>query len=196
VRHFIAQEARRKARETYKRKAETAIKAAVVPALGAKLEAMELPVPEPGPGQVLVWMQSSGLCCTDIHAAVGDWPVKPNPPFTSGHEGAGIVEKADPGAPRTSQATGFPEALAEAGLPGSLAAAATSTEFDQLIKDSRDEAFSEVGLDIGTPVLRVAGKARDAIGPNPSDPHRAQSAAEAGRRQGRVIAAEVKALWA
>jgi hypothetical protein len=51
------------------------------------------------------------------------------------------------------------EALAEAGLPGSLAAAATSTEFDQLIKDSHDEAFTEVGLDVGTPVLRVAGKA-------------------------------------
>ena len=51
------------------------------------------------------------------------------------------------------------EALAEAGLPGSLAAAATSTEFDQLIKDSHDEAFDEVGLDVGTPVLRIAGKA-------------------------------------
>ena len=51
------------------------------------------------------------------------------------------------------------EALAEAGLPGSLAAAATSTEFDQLIKDSHDEAFNEVGLDVGTPVLRIAGKA-------------------------------------
>jgi NTE family protein len=37
---------------------------------------------------------------------------------------------------------------------------------------------------------------RDAIGPNPYDPHHAHAAAEAGRRQGRVIAAEVKALWA
>ncbi|MDQ2811195.1 MAG: DsbA family protein [Actinomycetota bacterium] len=51
------------------------------------------------------------------------------------------------------------EALAEAGLPMALAAAATSTGFDQLIKDSHDEAFNEVGLDVGTPVLRVAGKA-------------------------------------
>jgi hypothetical protein len=53
----------------------------------------------------------------------------------------------------------IPEALAEAGLPGSLAAAATSSDFDQLIKDSHDEAFNEVGLDVGTPVLRIAGKA-------------------------------------
>jgi 2-hydroxychromene-2-carboxylate isomerase len=53
----------------------------------------------------------------------------------------------------------IPEALAEAGLPGPLAAAAASTEFDQLIKDSHDEAFGEVGLDVGTPVLRIAGTA-------------------------------------
>lgn len=51
------------------------------------------------------------------------------------------------------------EALAEAGLPISLAAAATSTEFDQLIKDSHHEAFDEVGLDVGTPVLRIADTA-------------------------------------
>src|SRR6202789_4108232 len=67
------------------------MKAAVVPELGAKLEIRELPVPEPGPGQVLVRMQTSGLCHTDIHAASGDWPVKPTVPFIPGHEGVGIV---------------------------------------------------------------------------------------------------------
>jgi len=65
--------------------------AAVVPTLGAPLEIRELPVPEPGPGQVLVRMQASGICHTDIHAARGDWPVKPRPPFIPGHEGVGIV---------------------------------------------------------------------------------------------------------
>ena len=74
------------------------MKAAVVPELGAKLEIRELPVPEPGPGQVLIRMQTSGLCHTDIHAAAGDWPVKPNPPFIPGHEGVGIIEEAGPGA--------------------------------------------------------------------------------------------------
>lgn len=49
------------------------------------------------------------------------------------------------------------EALEEVGLPASLASAADSTEFDQLVIDSHDEAFNEVGLDVGTPVLRVAG---------------------------------------
>ena len=53
------------------------MKAAVVPALGASLEIQDLAVPDPGPGQVLVRMQASGICHTDIHAAHGDWPVKP-----------------------------------------------------------------------------------------------------------------------
>ncbi|MCX4966738.1 zinc-dependent alcohol dehydrogenase [Streptomyces sp. NBC_00654] len=44
--------------------------------------------------QVLVRMETSGLCHTDIHVARGDWPVKPSPPFVPGHEGIGIVEAA------------------------------------------------------------------------------------------------------
>ncbi|HET9973389.1 MAG TPA: DsbA family protein [Streptosporangiaceae bacterium] len=51
----------------------------------------------------------------------------------------------------------IPDALAEVGLPASLAEAAGSEEFDQLIKDSHNEAFDEVGIDVGTPVIRIAG---------------------------------------
>jgi alcohol dehydrogenase, propanol-preferring len=53
------------------------MRAAVVPALGAPLEIREMDTPRPGPGQVLVKIEASGLCHTDIHAARGDWPVKP-----------------------------------------------------------------------------------------------------------------------
>src|ERR687898_2024600 len=49
------------------------------------------------PGQIRVQIEASGLCHTDIHAAHGDWPVKPSPPFVPGHEGVGIVEEAGPG---------------------------------------------------------------------------------------------------
>jgi alcohol dehydrogenase, propanol-preferring len=77
---------------------KSTMKAAVVPELGAKLEIRDLPVPEPGPGQVLVKMVTSGICHTDIHAARGDWPVKPVPPFVPGHEGIGIVERRGSGA--------------------------------------------------------------------------------------------------
>jgi propanol-preferring alcohol dehydrogenase len=68
------------------------MKAAVVTSFTQPLEIQDRPVPEPGPGQVLVRIEASGLCHTDIHAAHGDWPVKPVPPFVPGHEGVGIVE--------------------------------------------------------------------------------------------------------
>jgi len=67
------------------------MRAAVVPAFGQALVIEDRPVPEPGPGQVVVRMEASGLCHTDIHAANGDWPVTPTVPFIPGHEGVGIV---------------------------------------------------------------------------------------------------------
>lgn len=67
------------------------MKAAVVTELGRPLEIREVPVPRPGPGQVLMRVRASGVCHTDLHAAMGDWPVKPSPPFIPGHEGVGEV---------------------------------------------------------------------------------------------------------
>jgi len=65
--------------------------AAVVEQFRAPLAIRELPVPTPGPGQVLVEIMASGVCHTDLHAADGDWPVKPDLPICPGHEGVGIV---------------------------------------------------------------------------------------------------------
>lgn len=73
------------------------MQAAVVRAFGKPLEIEELPVPTPGPGEVLVKIVATGVCHTDLHAADGDWPVRPVPPFIPGHEGAGIVAAAGPG---------------------------------------------------------------------------------------------------
>ncbi|MCG7373220.1 alcohol dehydrogenase AdhP [Pseudomonas luteola] len=67
------------------------MKAAVVREFGKPLEIEEVDVPTPGAGQVLVKIEASGVCHTDLHAAEGDWPVKPNPPFIPGHEGVGYV---------------------------------------------------------------------------------------------------------
>jgi propanol-preferring alcohol dehydrogenase len=38
-----------------------------------------------------VKVKASGVCHTDLHAASGDWPVKPNLPFIPGHEAVGLV---------------------------------------------------------------------------------------------------------
>jgi propanol-preferring alcohol dehydrogenase len=89
---------------------ERAMKAAVVTDFHSPLEIQDVPIPEPAPGEVLVRMETSGLCHTDIHAAHGDWPVKPTPPFIPGHEGIGFIEKV--GADVTSRNVGDRVAIA------------------------------------------------------------------------------------
>ncbi|HEX7783938.1 MAG TPA: alcohol dehydrogenase AdhP [Sphingobium sp.] len=67
------------------------MKAAVVREFGKPLVMEEVAVPRPAAGQILVKIAATGVCHTDLHAAEGDWPVKPNPPFIPGHEGVGHV---------------------------------------------------------------------------------------------------------
>jgi propanol-preferring alcohol dehydrogenase len=67
------------------------MKAAVVRAFGQPLALEEVDVPAPGHGQILVKTEACGVCHTDLHAASGDWPLKPNLPFIPGHEGIGTV---------------------------------------------------------------------------------------------------------
>ena len=76
---------------------EKTMKAAVVHEFGQPLAIEEVPVPTPGAGQILVKIAASGVCHTDLHAADGDWPVKPKPPFIPGHEGVGHVVAAGAG---------------------------------------------------------------------------------------------------
>ncbi|MDD2876757.1 MAG: alcohol dehydrogenase AdhP [Acidiphilium sp.] len=67
------------------------MKAAVVVEFGKPLEIQEVMVPQPGPDEIQVKIEASGVCHTDLHAAEGDWPLKPKPPFIPGHEGVGFV---------------------------------------------------------------------------------------------------------
>jgi propanol-preferring alcohol dehydrogenase len=55
---------------------------------------VDVPVPEPGPGQVLLKIAGAGVCHSDLHLM--EWPegrVPWHPPFTLGHENAGIVDE-------------------------------------------------------------------------------------------------------
>ncbi len=86
------------------------MKAAVVTAFSESLEIVEREIPVPATGQVLVRLETCGLCHTDIHAARGDWPIRPVLPFVPGHEGVGIVERLGEGV--TSRRVGERVAIA------------------------------------------------------------------------------------
>lgn len=79
------------------------MKAAVVHEFGRPLQIAEVPVPEVPPGQILVKVVASGVCHTDLHAAEGDWPVKPTLPFIPGHEGVGFVAAVGAGVKRLKE---------------------------------------------------------------------------------------------
>jgi propanol-preferring alcohol dehydrogenase len=74
------------------------MRAAVVHEFGRPLQIEEVDVPEVRPGRILVKIEASGVCHTDLHAAEGDWPVKPSLPFIPGHEGVGYVSAVGAGA--------------------------------------------------------------------------------------------------
>jgi propanol-preferring alcohol dehydrogenase len=61
-------------------------------------ELVEVPVPEPGPGEILIKVGGAGLCHSDLHLM--EWPAGAlpfDPPFTLGHENAGWVEATGDG---------------------------------------------------------------------------------------------------
>ena len=69
--------------------------AAIVSSFTEPLDVGEVEIPAPGPHEALVKVLYTGVCHTDLHAARGDWPVKPTPPFIPGHEGVGHVVESD-----------------------------------------------------------------------------------------------------
>ena len=73
------------------------MQAAVVEQFGGPLVLREWDVPSPGEGQILVKTEACGVCHTDLHAARGDWPVKPTLPFIPGHEAIGLVASVGSG---------------------------------------------------------------------------------------------------
>jgi alcohol dehydrogenase, propanol-preferring len=70
------------------------MKAAVVNEHHQKLEIKDVPIPELEYGEILVKIKACGVCHTDLHAANGDWPVKPKLPLIPGHEGVGHRRKS------------------------------------------------------------------------------------------------------
>ena len=67
------------------------MRAMVLEAIGEPLQAVEVPAPEPGGGEVRVRVEACGVCRTDLHLVDGDLPKLPVVP---GHQVVGTVESA------------------------------------------------------------------------------------------------------
>ena len=67
------------------------MQAAVVEQFGQALVLREWDIASPGPGQILVKTEACGVCHTNLHAARGEFPARPERPFIPGHEGVGRV---------------------------------------------------------------------------------------------------------
>ncbi|MFE6645237.1 S-(hydroxymethyl)mycothiol dehydrogenase [Nocardioides sp. NPDC057772] len=66
------------------------VKAVIARAEGAPVELVTINVPDPGPGEAVVRIQSCGVCHTDLHYREGG--INDEFPFLLGHEAAGVVE--------------------------------------------------------------------------------------------------------
>jgi len=73
-----------------------------------RLEIQEVPVPTPGPNEVLARVRAVSICGTDAHLIRGDYPGfwPPSFPFIPGHEWAGEIAALGPGAERFGWAVG------------------------------------------------------------------------------------------
>ena len=68
------------------------MRAAVMNGFGQPLRLVDLPVPQPGPGEILIKLLASGVCHSDVHVWMGESVANPPPdPFILGHEGVGVV---------------------------------------------------------------------------------------------------------
>jgi propanol-preferring alcohol dehydrogenase len=74
----------------------TTMRAMLLVQPGTPLEERHIPIPEAGPGQLLLRVRACGVCRTDLHVLDGDLP-NPRLPLVMGHEIVGEVVQAGPG---------------------------------------------------------------------------------------------------
>lgn len=84
------------------------------PAEDQPLSLTDIPVPEPGPGQVRLEVNHCGVCHTDLHTVEGDIQ-PPSLPITPGHQVVGVIdavgvglESIGPAAPEVGHRVGVP----------------------------------------------------------------------------------------
>lgn len=71
------------------------VKGVIARAKGAPVEVVDIVIPDPGPGEAVVKVQTCGVCHTDLHYREGG--INDEFPFLLGHEAAGVVESVGEG---------------------------------------------------------------------------------------------------
>jgi len=100
-------------------------------AVGKPLEVVNLPIPEPAPGEVRVKVAACGVCASDLHMFDGSLPTRTPPPVTPGHEASGVVSALGDGVGGWS--LGDRVVIAAGKACGKCAACARGADFDQCL---------------------------------------------------------------
>src|SRR4051794_41963686 len=74
------------------------MRAAVFDSASRRLSVEDVPIPSPGPDEVLVRVAACGVCLSDVHLIDGTLPT-PLPRVIPGHESAGVIERAGEAVP-------------------------------------------------------------------------------------------------
>ena len=85
------------------------MKAVLLDGAGAPLRLAEIPLPEPGQGEVRISVSTCGLCRTDLHIVDGELD-QPKKPVVLGHQVVGKIDRVGPGVPaeRVGERVGVP----------------------------------------------------------------------------------------
>jgi alcohol dehydrogenase, propanol-preferring len=72
------------------------MRAALLPAVGAPLQIVDRPIPEPGPGAARVRIEACGVCGSDLFLQAGGFGAD-KLPVVPGHEAAGVIDAVGEG---------------------------------------------------------------------------------------------------
>jgi alcohol dehydrogenase, propanol-preferring len=139
------------------------MQAVVFEEVGAPLREVELPIPKPGPGQLLLRVHACGVCRTDLHLLDGEVEIA-DPPRVLGHQivgtveaagqGTGVQAGADSDSGSGSEADPESDSESESGLGFGSGAAATTSSSGTNVADTRPgTAKVKPGDRVGVPWL-------------------------------------------
>ena len=128
------------------------MKAAVLHELRTPLKIEQVPVPEPGHGDLLIKVTACGVCHSDLHAVDGDWTPPPVIPLIPGHEVAGKVAKVGPGVTgfKVGDEVGVPWALRDAASVLSLIGLSAQADQPAAAITPSQQRLLEIGMALAT----------------------------------------------